>query len=559
MKNNYQFVFYLCLLILLPDWVVGQNAVSKDVSKAVEAITPFYDLHFTESERDSLIAGMMRNLESYEMLHQYAVPFDVIPALLFNPVPIGFTTDTVQQEIQWNLPQVKVPENPEALTFYSVAELSVLIKTKQISSLQLTTLYLARLKQYSDTLACTITLLEQSALDQAKKADEEIAAGHYRGPLHGIPYGIKDLLAVEGTKTTWGAAPFRDQVLKETATIARKLNDAGAILVAKLSMGALAMGDVWFGGTTKNPWNLQEGSSGSSAGSAAATSAGLVAFAIGTETLGSIVSPSTRCGVTGLRSSYGRVSRTGAMTLSWSMDKIGPICRTAQDCALVFEVIRGKDEKDPTLMDVPFNYRPDLSVKNLKIGYLKSLFDREYENKSNDQASLKVLEKMGAKLEPVELPDNFPIDALRIILGVESAAAFDELTRSDRDSLLVRQDQDSWPNYFRNSRLVPAVEYVQANRVRFELIQEMYQLMKNYDAIVSPSFGGDQLLITNLTGTPCVVVPNGFNTKGSPTSITFLGNLFDEATILSVADAYQKATEWDEKFPPYFSPDLQSK
>ena len=389
---------------------------------------------------------------------------------------------------------------------------------------------------------------------QARKADELLKNGTYLGPLHGIPYGAKDLLAVPEYKTTWGAGPFKDQYRgDELATVVKKLDEAGAVLVAKLTLGALAMGDVWYGGTTKNPWNLEQGSSGSSAGSGSSTAAGLVPFALGTETLGSIVSPSTRNGVTGLRPTFGRVSRAGAMALSWTMDKIGPMARTALDCALVFEAIRGTDGIDLTVEDHPFNFKGRVDLSQLKIGYLKDYFENgRGSQKENDDQTLEVLRSLGANLEPVEWVSDMPFSGMQAILTAEAAAAFDALTRSDQDTLLVRQNAGAWPNLFRSARFTSAVDYINANRARYELIEKVNQLMKNYDVIVTPSFGGSQLLTTNLTGHPCVVLKNGYNTNGSPTSISFIGNLFDEATILAVARAYQEATEYDEQHPPKF-------
>jgi Asp-tRNA(Asn)/Glu-tRNA(Gln) amidotransferase A subunit family amidase len=415
----------------------------------------------------------------------------------------------------------------------------------------LTRFFLDRLQKYDPKLHCVITLTEPYALEYAEQMDKELAEGTDRGILHGIPYGIKDLFAFPGYPTTWGAAAFKDQVIDEKAGVIEKLEDAGAVLIAKLTLGALAMGDVWFADTTRNPWNLEQGSSGSSAGSAAATAAGLVPFAIGTETYGSIVSPSTRCGVTGLRPTYGRVTRAGAMALSWSMDKAGPICRSAEDCAIVFDAIRGLDAKDPTLFDVPFNYK-EVDLSELRIGYFKTAFDDESPFAKNDRASLKVLRKLGARLEPVDLDVDLPVDAMTNLLLAEAAAAFDELTRSNRDSLLVSQGEYAWPALFRAARYMPAVEYIQANRLRTLLIEEYHTLMKEYDVIVTPSFGGTQLPATNMTGHPVVVVPNGASAGGSRSTISFLGNLFDEATILAVAHAYQEATEFHLLRPPGF-------
>ncbi len=512
-------------------------------------------LQFTEAERDSLkpAVGDMKN--RFAALRGVSVQNEVAPALWFSPQPANFVLETQQKPITWGLNrEVQLPKNKEELAFYSVADLSVLLREQKITSLELTEIYLNRLKRYGAQLECVISITEETALAQAQRADEEIAAGNYRGPLHGIPYGVKDLLAVAGTKTTWGAMPYKDQRLETTATVVKKLEEAGAVLIAKLTLGALAWGDVWYGGVTKNPWNVSQGASGSSAGSASATVAGLVGFSIGTETLGSIVSPSTRCGASGLRPSFGRVSRAGAMALSWSMDKIGPICRTIEDCALVFEVIRGSDGIDQTVVDAPFNYNADQDLKTLKVGYFKNLFESNYGNRSRDSLSLAQIRALGVTLEPIELTTELPVGALRDILTVEAAAAFDELTRSNRDSLLVRQVRNAWPNVFREARFVTAVEYIQANRIRSLLIEEMHQLLSEYDVIVTPSFAGPQLLITNLTGHPCAVLPNGFTEEGSPTSLSFIGNLYQEASILRLADAYQKAAGFYKQHPPLFFP-----
>jgi len=474
-------------------------------------------------------------------------------SLVFDPLPGDFQIDTNQKTIDWGLPkEVSIPAHREDLAFYPVYKLAVLIRSKKLTSTELTKLYLNRIKKYGDTLQCVITMVEQQALQQAREADAEIAKGRYRGPLHGIPYGIKDLLAVEGTKTTWGATPYKDQSIQQTATVVKKLNEAGAVLLCKFTMGALAMGDIWYGGVTKNPWNLKQGSSGSSAGSASGTVAALVAFSIGTETLGSIVSPSTRCGASGLRPTFGRVSRTGAMALSWSMDKIGPICRSALDCAIVLDAIKGTDGVDKHVKNAAFNYSTKTDIKKLKIGYLKTLFDATYPNKVNDQKALEIIQSMGIELVPVELPQDIPVNAVRVMLTAEAAASFDELTRTNSDDQLTDQRKGAWPNTFRAARFIPAVEYINASRIRQNLIEAYYQKTKEFDVIISPSFGGTQLLTTNLTGHPCVVVPNGFDDKGSPTSISFLGKLFGEAAAVSLARAYQEVTEWDEKAPPLF-------
>jgi Asp-tRNA(Asn)/Glu-tRNA(Gln) amidotransferase A subunit family amidase len=427
--------------------------------------------------------------------------------------------------------------------------LGALLRAGQVTSLELTEMYLRRLKRYDPLLRCVVTLTEERALAQARQMDAELAAGHDRGPLHGIPWGAKDLLAVRGAPTTWGATPYRDQVIDQDATVVGRLDAAGAVLLAKLSVGALAWGDVWFGGMTRNPWNPEEGSSGSSAGSAAAVAAGLVGFAIGTETYGSIISPATRCGVSGLRPTFGRVSRHGCMALSWTLDKIGPLARTVDDCALVFAAILGPDGQDGTVVDAPFAWNPAISLADLRIGYVEADFAEERDNKANDDAVLDVLRNLGATLVPITLPE-YPVDALAFILEAEAAAAFDDLTRSDRDDLLERQGKDTWPNVFRTARLIPAVEYIQAQRVRTLVMRAMADLMAGIDVYLAPSLSRN-LLLTNLTGHPAVVVPNGFTAAGTPTSITFTGRLYAEATVLAVARAYQQATEWHLRQPTF--------
>ncbi len=519
-------------------------------SKAIES---YYDLAFSDAKHDSLLGNLENFQKSYEALHAVSIDNAVAPALHFNPLPQGFEINNKQLPVDFGIDiRATLPANKAELAFYPVYKLAGLIQSKKITSVELTQLFIDRLKTYADTLACMITLMEDEAMMAARKADEELAKGKYRGPLHGIPYGIKDLLAVEGTLTTWGAMPFKDQEINETATVVKKLNEAGAVLVAKFTLGALAMGDIWYGGVTKNPWNLEQGSSGSSAGSASATAAGLIPFAIGTETLGSIVSPSTRCGTTGLRPTFGRVSRHGAMALSWSMDKIGPICRNAWDAAIVFDVIRGEDGFDKTVHNAAFNYSTKSDIKKLKVGYVKKYFEADYPNKESDNNTLEVLRSLGVELNEVEMPEELPVRAMLIILQAEAAAAFDELTRSERDSLLVNQRKNAWPNSFRASRFIPAVEYINANRVRQMLIEAYHEKLKEYDVIITPSYGGSQLLITNLTGHPCVVMPNGFNENGSPVSVSFLGKLFGEAAVLELAGAYQQATDFEDMHPEMF-------
>jgi Asp-tRNA(Asn)/Glu-tRNA(Gln) amidotransferase A subunit family amidase len=452
-------------------------------------------------------------------------------------------------------------ENIEELAFLPVTELSELLRRKRVTSVELTQMYLARLKKYDPVLKCVITLTEDRALEKARAADAELSRGKYRGPLHGIPWGAKDLLAVRGYKTTWGAGPFKDQVIDADATVVQRLDAAGAVLVAKLTLGELAQGDIWFGATTKNPWKVDQGSSGSSAGPASATAAGLVGFAIGSETLGSISSPSTRCGTTGLRPTFGRVPRTGAMALSWTMDKLGPICRSVEDCALVLDAIHGPDGQDNTVIPADFHWDATLSPRKLRIGYLKSAFDLPltdpadpkrtlHGTKKFDDAALDVFKRLGIDLIPVDLPD-LPYDAMRLILSAEAAASFDDLTRSDRDKLLVQQGKFDWPNSFRTSRFIPAVDYVNANRLRSVAILSWDDLMRKVDVIVTPTSAANlsQLVATNLTGHPAVIIPNGFRDDGTPVSLTFIAGLFEEAAALAVARAYQEATGFHLKHP----------
>lgn len=530
----------------------GRKVQTADI-KSVEKII---DLHFNSKERKLMLEDVRNQASIYRRLRQVSLPNNIPPALYFNPQVSMETKDIHQPQTAARQSisaianiNIKKPESLEELAFYPVTALAELIRTRQITSQELTEMYLSRLKKYGPKLECVVTLTEDLARTQAKRADEEIAQGKYRGPLHGIPYGAKDLLATKGIRTTWGAAPYKEQIPSEDATVIKKLEEAGAVLVAKLTLGELAWGDVWFGGRTRNPWDYAQGSSGSSAGSAAATAAGLVGFAIGSETWGSIVSPSSRCGVTGLRPTFGRVSRAGAMTLSWSMDKIGPLARSVDDCAIIFEAIIGPDGLDLTCVDKPFHWDPELDLKSIRVGYLKKEFERDYRNKKNDMKTLEVLKSLGLELIPFELPSDIPVDSLSFILNVEAAAAFDELTRNNLDDLLVRQGRNAWPNVFRQARLIPAVEYIQANRLRWLLMKEMAEKMKDIDVYIAPSFGGSNLLLTNLTGHPAVVVPNGFDDQGHPTSISFIGQLFAEDKVLRVARAFQQATDFHLRHP----------
>jgi len=535
-------------------FTVIQDKNTPITKEMVRSAASIIGIDFTEAERDTMTSALEDTRRDLLAIRNLNMSNATPPALVFNPVPVGKEFDFVQSDPVFDLPQnIDLPSNRDDLAFYTVAELATLIRNRKITSVELTEFFLDRIDTYDMQLEAIITVTKERALEQAAQLDAELENGTYRGPLHGIPYGAKDLLAVKGYKTTWGAMPYKDQIIHETATVVSKLDEAGAVLIAKTTLGALAYGDIWFGGRTNNPWDLEQGSSGSSAGSASGTAAGLFPFAIGTETLGSIVSPSTRNGATGLRPSYGRVSRHGAMALSWSMDKIGPITRSVEDAAIVFDAIQGPDGIDQSLIDLPFNYNAESDLSDLRIGYLKSAFERDYYNKERDNAVLDVLRDMGVELIPIALPE-FQTGPLLITLYAEGAAAFDQLTLSNEDDLMQWQSPNAWPNTFRAARFIPAVEYINANRARYELIQKMEdEVMSQVDVYVTPAFGNANLLITNLTGHPSVVLPNGFTDDGRPTSITFTGDLFDEAGVLRVAKAYQEATNHHKKHPPLFS------
>ena len=541
---------YVFGMLFLISCASKQEFTKRDVLKSERLI----GIHFPKEGRDTLYPYLQRNREGYDSLRKYPLGNDVFPAVRFDPVPFGFEMPEQLENQVWEIPEnVEIPEPYDALAFYTIPQLASLLKNQKITSTELTQFFLARLKKYQPILQCSISITDSLALVQSKRADDEIQNGHYRGILHGIPYGTKDLMSVPGYTTTWGAAPYKNQVLNETATVVQKLEEAGAVLVAKLVSGALARGDVWFGGKTKNPWDTTQGASGSSAGSGSATSAGLVPFALGTETLGSITSPSTRNGITGLRPTYGRVSRHGVMSLSWSMDKIGPMGRNAEDCAIVFSVIQGKDEKDLTTVDLPFGVDWKKDITDLKVAYLKKDIEKDTtESGANLRIALKALDEMGIHPTAVEMPEEIPYRGFDIILRAEAGAFFDELVRSGEVDIMVEQDQRSRANSLRQSRFIPAVEYLQANRQRQVLMQKMQDLMKDYDVLISPTFGNDQLLATNLTGHPVIAVPTGLDEEIHPTSMTFVSNLYDEASILLLAKAYQEKTEFDEMHPPGF-------
>lgn len=588
---------------LLPG-VLWSMAADKDkvTGEMIDNAAIIADVPIAEQYKQMMLESLNAFTKDYEMIYELKIGNSIAPAIVFDPLPVGMKLQKERAPAKVAVSNINAsgaPKNIEDVAFYSVRQLAELVRSKKVSSAALTEMYLERLKRYDPLLKFVITLTEDRAKAQAKEADRDIAAGKYRGPLHGIPWGAKDLLAVKGYRTTWGAGGFENQMIDEDATVVQRLDAAGAVLVAKLTLGALAQGDKWFGGMTRNPWNPQQGSSGSSAGSASATSAGCVGFAIGSETLGSISSPSTRCGTTGLRPTFGLVPRTGAMALSWSMDKLGPICRAVEDCALVLQAIHGPDGHDRSVQEAGFNWEPNLDWRKLRIGYLKSDFElqpqqpeppkeeknlteeekkkhaeeaanreqgraRQLYDKQFSDAALAKLRSMGVNLIPVELP-KYPYQSMRTILLAEAAAAFDDLTRSGRDKLLTQQTKDDWPNTFRSARFIPAVEYIQANRARMMAMDAVAKVFDQVDVIVAPTFS-TQLVVTNLTGHPALILPNGFRGDdapkpqvrdgelqpggpGTPLSLTFLGQLYGEARLLAMAKAYQDATDFHLKHP----------
>jgi Asp-tRNA(Asn)/Glu-tRNA(Gln) amidotransferase A subunit family amidase len=441
----------------------------------------------------------------------------------------------------------------ESLALASVVDLARLLKARRITSVDLTRMYLDRLKKFGPRLNCVVTLTEELAMRQAELADKEIAAGKYRGPLHGIPWGAKDLLATRGIRTTFGAKPYENQILDYDATVVRKLEEAGAVLVAKLSMGELAMGDVWFGGVTRNPWRPSAGSSGSSAGPGSATAAGLVGFSIGTETLGSIVSPSVVNGVTGLRPTYGRVSRYGAMALVWTMDKIGPMCRSVEDCALVLHAIYGSDGLDPTAADVPFVWNPGSRLSGLRVGIDSAAFEsvsRNEKRKPIYETVITTLKSLGVEPQPVSLPKQTPaLSALpSLIIDVESSASFQKLTASGRLGERAQQGQGNWPNTFRTGSLISAADYLIAMRHRAQLQRSMADALKEVDCFVTIPFAGPNIYYTNLTGHPTLVTRCGM-LGGLPQMVEFTGNLYREDAILRLGFAYERATDHHKLWP----------
>ncbi|NNE43467.1 MAG: amidase [Gemmatimonadetes bacterium] len=549
----------------------GAVDITPDMIRQAEWLT---GLRYDDADRDLMLEDVRDAVKQWDELRGVEIDNSVVPAFTFDPAP-GRDIPAGGGATWAALPDSGKRASAERGTdsdvaFASIAQLATWLERGEISARELTDLYLARLERFDPQLACVITTTAERAREFAEEADRRLAAGERIGALDGIPWGAKDLLAVSGYRTTWGAKPYENQTREETAAVVQRLDDAGAVLLAKLSVGALAWGDVWFGGTTKNPWNPEQGSSGSSAGPASATAAGLVGFAIGTETWGSILSPSTRCGLTGLRPTFGTVSRHGCMALTWTMDKIGPMARSAEDCAWIFDAIRGRDPRDPASRDSAFSWPSGKRAERLRVGFIPSLFEEERPQDDEeapspqavaaarewdaiDRRTLKELEGMGIDLIPMELPTDVPVGPLALILTAEATAAFDDLTRSGRDDLLVRQERYAWPNVFRRGQLIPAVEYIRANRIRTHLVAAWERMFEKVDVFVAPTYGGDNLLATNLTGHPQLVLPNGFReSDGTPTSITFTGRLFGEEDLLAIGAAYQQATDYHRKRPAGF-------
>ncbi len=540
-------------ILLFLSLIISTSTFSQDTltKKDIISASKLLDVKYSEKEIEMMYPDVKDNIVDYKKMHAIGLNNSVGMSIFQRVSPKSLTK---QEKLKWSYDKkIKLPSNKNDLAFFSINQLGSLLRNKQITSVELTKFFINRLKQFGDSLQCVVSLTEEIAMEQAKLADENFKTNVDKGPLQGIPYGLKDLFAVSGTKTTWGAQPYKDQIIDQDAFVYTKLKEAGAVMVAKFTLGALAMGDYWFGGRTKNPWNLERGSSGSSAGSTSATVAGLIPFAIGTETHGSIISPSHTCGATGLRPTFGSVSRTGTMTLSWSLDKVGPICRSSEDAATVFAYIHGTDGLDPSATEAPFNYTTKKDIKALRVGYAKNYFDK-LDSTSEELQVLKELRSLGIDIKPINFPDSevYKFDMIGMVIGAESAAAFDEFTRTDLDDQMTKQTRYDWPNYFRVSRTIPAVEYINTNRHRSILMQKVNQVMENFDVIITPSFAGKQLSITNLTGHPALCMPIGFTKQGSPNSITFLANLFKEEDLLAFGKYFQDNTKYEDVHPPKF-------
>ena len=538
--------FFECLSVmglghtLMPDALVIAAQDSETVTvEMIDVAQKIAGVSFTGEEQEAIVTRLNATrgyLAGFRFLRTANLGNSAQPAIVFNPLPPGKALPAGPRFLKRSAPVVSRPPTDEALAFLPVTHLAKLVETRQVRPSELTELYLSRLSKYDATLHCVVSLTPELARAQAKQADADIAAGRYRGPLHGMPFGLKDLFAVRGTRTTWGATPFKNQIIETDATVYTRLRDAGAILVAKLSSGALALSAQWFGGVTRNPWNTQQDASGSSAGPGSATAAGLVAFSIGSDTGGSIIQPSTRNGITGLRPTFGRVSRHGAMALAWTQDTVGPMCRSSEDCALVFNAIYGPDGKDNSVLDVPFGWDASADVTKLRVGYLRSAFSDNPAGRTNQEA-MRVIRSMGVDVVPFDLPD-VAIEAIDFIRYAETAAALDDVTRNGtiRD-IEHGPEQSARPAEIRPARFIPAVEYIQANRYRLRVMEQLDAAMSGLDL-----FLGANLLLTNRTGHPVISVPSGFF-EGSPTGLQMTGKLFGEPELLLLAHAFQSRTD----------------
>ena len=533
---------------LLPEALIIAAQDAETVTAGMlDAAQKIAGVSFTPDEQQAILTtlnGARGYLAGFAALRAANLGNDTQPAIVFNPVPPGQSLPGGSRTVIRRDIVVSLPASDEAIAFLPVTHLAKLIDTKRITSARLTEIYLTRLRKYDPALHCVVSLTEDLARTQARQADEELAAGRYRGPLHGIPFGLKDLFAVRGTKTTWGATPYKEQVIDAEATVYTRLREAGAVLVAKLSTGALALSAQWFGGLTRNPWNTQQDAAGSSAGPGSATAAGLVAFSIGSDTGGSVIQPSARNGLTGLRPTFGRVSRHGAMTLAWTQDTVGPMCRSAEDCALVFSAIYGPDGKDNSVLDVPFGWDPNADVSKLRAGYLRSAFDAmPAAIRRNNEEMVGLIRSAGVQVVPFDLP-AVAIEAIDFIRYAETSAAFDDAIRSGRIREIERgPEQSTRPAELRAGRFIPAVEYLQANRYRMRVMQQMDEAMSGLDLFV-----GANLLLTNRTGHPALSLPSGF-VDGSPTALQLTGKLFGEPELLLLAHALQTRTDHHLKHP----------
>ena len=539
-------------LLLLPLILGCLVSHSQDTitMKDVHQSTKLIDIEYNDKEVEMMMSGLRENRAEYRKIHGLELNNNAVMSLKQTVAIKEQRTNKKKVNPKYEK-KISLPEHKSEMAFYSIHQLGSLLRNKSITSVDLTKFFVDRLKKYGDTLECVISLTETIAMQQAQQADDELAKGIDRGPLHGIPYGLKDLFAVKGTITSWGAAPYKNQTIEEDAAVYTALKEAGAVLVAKLSLGALAMGDNWYGGQTKNPWDLTTGSSGSSAGSTAATVAGLVPFAIGTETYGSIMSPSHTCGATGLRPTFGAINGAGAMTLSWSLDKVGPIARSAEDAGTIFNCIQ--QNQNDRVEKQKKNAESNEKKKTLRIGYAQNYFNA-LDSTSEEWSVLKVLREHGLEITPMHFPDTeaYRFDMIGIILGAEAAAAFDEFTRTGLDDQMTEQTKYDWPNFFRTSRTIPAVEYINANRHRSILMAQINDIMKDVDVVITPTFEGMQMAITNLTGHPALCLPIGKNKKGELSSITFLGNLFQEADLIQLGKLFQEKTTFDDEHPSLF-------